>query len=378
MFIVIYILVFFLYFININSITIYQCSNIDLLSQQCMLNWTDKNGNTHISLKICPNNKICKTNKDYSMGFCIDNLKNVLPGEKCNYRSECITNSCFNNICYGYGEHQYCNPKKKDCNPNLSCRLTYEFNELAYRCANLSKINTTCDINDHCELNLVCVLNKNLSEYNLTNYTANIEINDIKNLISLDEYLNITRNITRNKTCIRRASLKNGEISNEAMACQSGELIGIEILPGVEEFVCGSKLNIIKECDLSHKCIVNVDIGKFGIVKMEQQCIFSALGNIVCPLKEKQNAWKDYIEIYDKYLIKEDISAKRKSQKIHIPYDKDTLRNNEISEYFWKYNDWYNNIEVDECVKQYFFVNSKSKIIRYIKFLLITYIFLLY
>ena len=292
MFFVIYILIFVSYFINICSITIYQCSKIDLLPQQCMLNWTDKNGNTHISLKICPNNKICTTNKDNSMGFCIDNLKNVLPGEKCNYRSECITNFCYNNVCYGYGEHQYCNPKKKDCNPNLSCRLTYEFNELAYRCEKLSKINKKCNINDHCDLNLVCVLNKNLSEYNLTNYTTNKEINNIKKYISLDEYLNITLNITRNKMCIRRASLKNGEISNEAMACESGELIEIEIIPGVKDFVCGSKLNIIKECDLSHKCIVDVDIGKFGIIKIEQQCRFSALGNLVCPLNEKQNLQK--------------------------------------------------------------------------------------
>ena len=102
-----------LHLIKINTLTIYHCSNFDLLSQQCMLNWTDNNGNTHISLKKCHHTQICKPNKDDSMGFCLENLKNVLPGEKCNYISECITNLCYDHLCFGYREHEYCNPKKK-------------------------------------------------------------------------------------------------------------------------------------------------------------------------------------------------------------------------------------------------------------------------
>ena len=115
-----------------------------------MLNWTDKNSNTHISLKRCHHTQDCKSNKDYSMGFCIDNLKNVLPGEKCYYKPECITNLCYEHICCGYNDHQYCNPRKKYCNPNLSCILTYENMESAYRCSNLSDIEEECENNDHC------------------------------------------------------------------------------------------------------------------------------------------------------------------------------------------------------------------------------------
>ena len=363
-----------LFYLKTNSITIYQCANFDLLPQQCMLNWTDKNGNTHISLKTCSNTQICKSNKDYSMGFCMDNLKNVLPGESCNFKPECITNLCYESVCLGYVEHDYCNPKKKDCNPNLSCRLNYENRELAYRCANLSDIEEPCENNDHCELGLVCSLNKNLSELNLTSNSKNVFINEIKNYTSIIEYLNITNN----KTCIRRASLKNGEISDEAMACKSGELIKVEIFPGVEELICGSKTKIIRDCDLTYKCMVEVDLGNFGKLKIEEECITSALGHLVCPLKEKEKAWKEYLDIYDKYIRKEDIFQKRKSHKIHIPYDKNTLKSTEISEYFWKYNEWFNNIEADECVKQYFFVNSKSYKINISKFLYFIFIIILY
>ena len=377
------ILISFLYFINISSITIYECSKIELISEQCMLNWTDKNGNTHISLKTCPNTKICKTNRDKSMGFCIDNLKTVFAGEQCNYISECITNILdSNHYCIGIGEHLYCNPKKKDCNPKLSCRLTERNKEIAYRCANLSKINETCEINDHCELRLVCAKNKNISELNITTNESYINISDIPNYIDKDDYLNLTYN----KTCINRASLKNGELVDEAMACESGELIKINIFNDTEELICGSKEKIIKDCDLNKKCILQVDIGIFGKIPMEQECIFTALGNLVCPLNEKEKAWKKYLEKYEEILIKDEIIEEEKSEdskkeisyKVHIPYYKDTLKNSELSEYFWKYNDWIHNIDADECVKQYFFVNNKSESFYYNIYLLIIYILLIY
>ena len=354
MFYFIKLLIIFLYFVAINLVTIYHCSNFDLLLEQCMHNWTDKNGNTHVSLKICPDNKICKPNKDYTMGFCIDNLKNVLPGDKCDSISQCITNLCYNGICYGYGENKYCNPKKKDCNPNLSCRKSLKDKELAYRCEVISSIDGTCEVNDHCDLYLVCAHKKNLSELNLDKIT----LNNIKKNVKVEEYLNLTLN----KTCIERGSLENGEITNEEMACQSGELIKFEIFPWVEESVCGSKKNIIKNCDLNNKCIINVDIGILGHIQIEQECLSNVLGELVCPLNEKERAWKNYLEKYDKYLIEniKDIISDRRAFKIHIPYDKDTLKNSEISEYFWKYNDWIHNIDADECAKQYFFVNNKS------------------
>ena len=379
------ILISLVYFLNINTITIYECSNFDLLSEQCMLNWTDKNGNTHISLKTCPIKKVCKPSKDYSMGFCMKNIKIVLPGEKCKYKSECITNICSKKKCKGIEEHKYCNPRKKACNNNLSCRLTYENNEMAYRCEKLSSSNEICEINDHCELKLVCAKHKKL---NLPKNEENININDLQKYISKENYLNLNFN----KKCIQRASLKNGEFVDEAMACESGELIKINIFPDIEESVCSSKKKIIQDCDLNQKCIVEIDIGIFGTFNMEQECIFSSLGNLICPLNEKEKAWKEYLGKYEEILTNVEFEDKDNNSNedeedegdsdsdsdiVHIPYNKDTLKNTELSEYFWKYNDWIHNIDADECVKQYFFVNSISFLIRYNIYLLLIYILLL-
>ena len=364
-----------IFFFKINSLTIYECSNIGLFSTQCMLNWTDINGNTHISLKNCPSNKICKPNNDYSMGFCIPNLKHLLPGEKCNYGAQCVTNLC-SKTCVGSFENHYCNPRSKECNQNMTCRLNYdeEVKDFAYRCANLSYINEDCDNNDDCELNLVCAYNKNmltlLKKYKPTiNAVNQININDIRNNVPMEEYLNFTKN--KNKTCIERASLNNGVITNEAMACQSGELINIEIYPGVEEYFCGSKKEIIKKCDFNENCEISVDFGVFGINKMEEKCVYSNLGHLICPLDEKEKAWKNYLEYYNKVLIEDKIDEKRANDEIHIPYDKDSLHNNELSEYFWQYNDWIHTLEADECAKQYFFVNNRAHQIKYTKYLLL-------
>ena len=106
----------------------------------------------------------------------------------------------------------------------------------------------------------------------------------------------------------------------------------------------------------------------------------------MCPLNEKEKAWKKYLEKYEEILIKDEIIEEEKSEdskkeisyKVHIPYYKDTLKNSELSEYFWKYNDWIHNIDADECVKQYFFVNNKSESFYYNIYLLIIYILLIY
>ena len=65
--------------------------------------------------------------------------------------------------------------------------------------------------------------------------------------ITKDEYLNITKN----KKCINRASLKNGIISNEPMACESGDLIQVELYQGIKEYFCASKIKIVKDCDVA-------------------------------------------------------------------------------------------------------------------------------
>ena len=361
----------FVYFLRINSVTIYQCSNSELLSEQCMSNWTDKNGNIHISLKKCPDNKICQPIKDYSMGFCMANLKYLYPGDACGYFTQCTSRYC-GNICYGDKENHYCNPKIKHCDQNLSCRKQIEEgNMTVYKCLNLSNINEECEKNDDCELNLVCAWKKDLRD-NINQET--LEINDIKNYLSNDEYLNIIKN----KTCINRASLKNGMISSEEMSCESGELIEIEIIPGIKESLCGSKNKIVKDCDINNKCIVEADFGFLGKMNIEEKCVSSNLGNLICPLKEKENAWKNYLNKYKIIFEKQDVNKMREDKEIHIPYDKEKLKSNELSEAFWEYYDWIHNLEADECAKQYFFINSKSNLIKYPIYLLVINILFLF
>ena len=42
------------------------------------INYTDIKSDTHILLKKCSENKICQQTLDYSMGFCIYNIKELI------------------------------------------------------------------------------------------------------------------------------------------------------------------------------------------------------------------------------------------------------------------------------------------------------------
>lgn len=364
------IIISILCFLEIYSVTIYQCSNSEFLSDQCMFNWTDKNGNTHISFKKCPDDKICQPIKDYSMGFCVSNFKFAYPGEECKRASQCSSKIC-QETCKGLDFKEYCIPKKKVCDFNLSCRKKFDEDEqrIVYRCLNLSDINEDCEENDDCELNLVCAWNKDIGKDIKVS-----KIEDIKNYITMNEYLNITKN----KTCINRASLKNGIISNEPMACESGDLIHVELYQGIKEYFCASKIKIVKDCDFNYKCTVEADVGYFGKIHLEEECVSSNLGNLVCPLNQKENAWKIYLEKYEEIFKKNKINKKREKEEIHIPYNKDTLKSPELSEYFWEYYDWIHNLDADECTKQYFFVNNQYKSINYSIYLLYIYFLFLY
>lgn len=349
--------IFMFYFLKINSITVYQCSTMQFLPEQCMLNYTDKNGDTHILLKICQQNYICQPNRDYSMGFCIFNVKEVPPGNKCYYSAECSTRNCDNEVCLGYTENKYCNPEKTECNYNMTCRKTLEENRYVYKCLNISDIYEECDNNYDCGFNLVCGYNFSINEtINDLEITDNITLNDIKNYTSSSDYY---LNLTENKTCINRASLKNGEITNEEMACESGQGIPIEIFEGKEEFICCSKKRIIKDCDKNNKCIIEVDIGLSTNIELEQDCLFSNIGNLICPLDQKEKAWKNYLDIY------ESIFSKEIEESVHNPYNKFNLQNGDVMKAYWQYFDWIHSIEGDECAIKYFFINNKSNMIFY-------------
>ena len=158
------VLIFILHlFKYIISITVYQCSNMDFLPDQCMLNYTDNNGDTHILLKICPENTICQPNRDFSMGFCVFNAKELPPSNKCYYSSQCSIRICTE-LCQGYYEDRYCTPEKLVCNSGLNCRKTYEEYRYVYKCLKVSELNEECENNFDCGFNLVCAYNKKLNE----------------------------------------------------------------------------------------------------------------------------------------------------------------------------------------------------------------------
>ena len=363
-------LILYIYLIKTISITVYQCSNMDFNTEQCMLNYTDKNGDTHILLKICPENKLCQPIRDYSMGFCVFNAKELPPKSECYYSAQCSTRICEGEdvgICIGYDEFKYCNPDKIECNHNMTCRKTIEENRYVYKCLNISFFGEQCENDNDCGMNLVCAYYSNISDIINNN---NINLNNIKNYLNSSDYLNLTQN----KFCIERASLENGIITNEEKACKSGQLIPIELNQEKKEIICGSKTKIIKDCDKNYKCIIEVDIGLDKNIEMEEECLFSSIGNLICPLDQKEKAWKNYLEVYDKILEKSsDIE-----ESIHVPYDKYSLRNGDVFQAYWEYFDWIHAIEGDECAKNYFFVKNKTNFIFYNIYYLLGLILLLY
>ena len=361
------IFLFIILIIKTFSITVYHCSNMDFLYEQCMLNYTDKNGDTHILLKKCPENKICQPTRDYSMGFCIYNIKELPPGHYCYYSSECSTRICIDYICIGYGHNRYCNPDKKECGNHLTCKKTLDNKEkrYVYKCLPVTKIYTTCENNDDCDFNLVCsYYQKNSKIKNDFNTTLTINnknfnnLNQIKNYFNSSEYLNLAKN----KYCINLSSMKNGDITNEEKACETGQLIPIEYSSGKFEYICGSKKRIIKNCNKYNKCIIEVDLGLEKNIEIEQDCIFSNIGNSICPLDQKEKAWKNYLNVFNKYYEENRVVL---NEKFHVSYDKFTLKNKEVMEAFWQYYDWIHNIEGDECAKDYFFIKNKAYFIIY-------------
>lgn len=131
------------------------------------------------------------------------------------------------------------------------------------------------------EINLVCAWNKDIRKD-----IKMLKIGDIKNYILMNEYLNITKN----KDCIKRASFKNGIriISNEPMAYESGDLIQVELYQGVKEYFCAPKIKIVKDCVFNYKCTVEVDVGYFGKIYIEEECVSSNLGNFGLSIKSER------------------------------------------------------------------------------------------
>ena len=352
----------------IENITIYQCSRYSGMQEQCLNKWIDSYGNTRMDLWRCPTNKYCqilsRKEQNNSIGVCTYDYKKKYDQDHCSYDSECTSFFCSEGKCVGLSENALCRPGIFQCQNNLVCKKSieiYPYNEKKelYKCGKLSKINETCENDNECDIRLVCI-NQNLVDI-INNSTSN-NISDLKYEIFVDEY-NLIKN-ENNKICIERASLENGLPANDAMACISGDIINIEIFPNYNETLCVSKKEIIRDCNEKNLCLIKANLGKFGDIEIEQECIFSVLGNRLCPLEQREVAWKNYLSTFNKYY-----SISKQSKKFdtnfHIPAHKYTFNILEISQAYWKYSEWTYFIEADICAQEYFFLTNKGKIINF-------------
>lgn len=357
--------VLFLFFHLSYQITIYQCSRYSLNLNQCLNEWIDSYGNTRIDLRTCGTNQYCQTlSRKYdeaSIGVCSYNFKRLFHGDKCSHSSECASMNCKKSKCIGVEYNKYCSPGRFQCENNLVCKkhtekYAYENIRDVYRCSNLSQIGEICESNYECDEKLVC--DSNFKIDNINNY----DLNSFKNNIST--FLNESK-------CVRRASLENGVVTREPMACKSGDVINYELFEGYKEILCVSKTKVIKQCDSNNKCVVEVDLGNIGTKQVEQDCIYTTKGNPFCPLNEKEMVWKEYLEKYNSFYDSADAKKMRKDEIYHIPVYKDNFNNLDVAKYFWRYQDWEHTLEADVCTESYFFLNNNGE---YLFFPIIFYI----
>ena len=374
-------LIIFILFKYIENITIYQCSRYSGMPDQCLNKWIDAYGNTRIDLWSCPTNKYCqilsRKEDDNSIGVCTYNYKKKYDQDSCSYHSQCSSLECSEGKCIGFSQDQLCRPGIFQCKNNLVCRKTVEllpYNETKeiYRCDQISKRNEICENDNECDIRLVC-FNQNIS--NIINNTVTNNITELKNNINVDEYISIKN--TNNKICINRASLENGLPTNDPMACKSGDTINIEIFPNYTETFCSSKKQIIKDCNEENICTIEANLGKFGDIEIEQQCDYDVRGNPLCPLDQKEVAWKNYLSTFEQYFVISKDSSHSDSN-YHIPAHKYTLNILEISQSYWQYSEWIYFIEADSCTQVFFFLRNNGKILYFSFLYILIHFFLLY
>ena len=300
-------------------------------------------------------------------------IKKKYDQDTCSYHSECSSLECSEGKCAGLSQDALCRPGVFQCKNNLVCRKSIEilpYKELkeVYKCGQISKKNEQCENDNECDMRLVC-LNNNIT--NLINNTEANNITELKNNINFDEYISLKNE--SNKICIDRASLENGLPTNDPMACKSGDSINVELFSNYTETFCASKKQIIKDCNEDNICIIKANLGKFGDIEIEQQCYFDVRGNPLCPLDQKEVAWKNYLSVFEDY-----ISRTNSGSNYHIPAHKYTLNILEISQTYWHYSEWIYFIEADSCTQEYFFLKNSDKNLHFsILYILINF-FLLY
>ena len=357
----------------INTKVMYQCASYQRMPDQCMSKWVDLYNNVMYDLWTCPTNKFCQIlERNYgeknSIGVCMHNYKKLYHNDICNKDSECVSLNCENNKCIGFKEGEYCTPNLFQCEDNLACKrskelLPYGEEKEVFKCDKVSKINETCENNDECDVKLICAESYIYDLINLMNKYNIDDITKLNETITLEEYISSKNN--SQKICINRAFLENGYPTSDPMICESGDSMDIEIFPDYNESICVSKIEIIKECDKTEFCMISINLGKYIYANITQECMLSSLGNPFCPFKQKENAWKEYLEKYDNF-YNETMKESNLFKKInHFPVYKDTFNDLEISKSFWSYKLWYHYIEADRCARDFFFLKSNNNIIKY-------------
>ena len=375
----------FLYLFNyIKNATMYHCARYSSMQDQCMFKYVDRQGNIKIDLWKCPTNKYChilqrKYDEDSSIGVCVYNYKKLYDGDSCTHDSECASSNCTKYKCSGFSIGEFCRQNFFQCKNDLVCKnekeiLPYGEKKDVYKCRKLGQLNETCDNNNECDINLVCA---NSSIYEIMNFINNNNISnvlEIKNKINFNDYILFKKNFT--KICMKRAELDNGFPTSEPMVCKSGDSMDIEIFHNYKESICVSKKQIIKNCNKNNTCMIKVNLGNFSEIEATQDCMISMIGNSFCPLNEKENAWKRYLNIYNYYYLSKNVEERRET--VHIPVYKDTFNDYDVSKAFWNYVEWQYNIEADSCTKDFFFLNNKNKFINLsLLYLLYKFLFLL-
>ena len=359
---------------------IYQCSRNNARNSQCLNKWVDAYGNTRIDLWKCSSNKFCqilsRKDENNSIGVCTLNYKKLYDQDYCSYNSECSSLYCSEKKCQGIGENELCHPGSFQCKNNLVCKKKSEFYPYKevkdiYRCHNLSQLNQTCENDNECDIKLVCA---NRYIINIINNSNANNLSELNEKVLFEEYISLKK---RNKSiCINRASIENGLPATDPMICKSGDTINFEIFPNYTENLCASKKEIIQDCNDDFFCIIKVNLGKFGDVEIKQNCIYTVRGNAFCPLNQKEEAWKNYLNKYDEYYSIAKVNKKRNTS-IHIPVHKNTFNILEVSQAYWYYSEWIYSIDADSCTKEFFFLRNNGTFLNFsVLFILILLLFI--
>ena len=205
----------------------------------------------------CKNlNDICDTiSLDPTIdSFCSDKKKQnplFYPGEPCLNNSECITNSCIDNKCYGKKLNEECN-NTYECYYGYTCKLKENNNNNINNekiCQIPSKENENCSLDTDCELNYGCYNNKCTSYYSLSNGIAIDKYYNKSNLnLCKSGFIDID-NKCKSFTLINEENICDYNNNNSCIYSINDGLEEIEIsLP--ENCLCGYNKNGNKYCKL--------------------------------------------------------------------------------------------------------------------------------